>query len=224
MKNIIVVIIALLTVSCQTKLDMFEEINTDPIILFQDTNQIIYDSLKLSTGIIEYEFTVLDERENLDLKIIKDSSIIVFVDGTAINDIISLKSGKHILKITANTLGIKDIELIIIDEYARQAIKKISITVFKNLKPVAILAVEAIKQNSVYEYEIKGVDSYDSDEKYGGYIKTYEFQIGDYYSFSNEKFGSIKHIFPGPGTYVISLRVYDSDNEASNYVFTEVVI
>ena len=94
---------------------------------------------------------------------------------------------------------------------------------FQNQSPVAKFTYENTQLFDPNEYKISAATSYDGDERYGGYISEYEFQIGLYYSVITQNH-YINHIFSESGTYAVKVRVKDNDGAWSDYKTNIIVI
>lgn len=90
----------------------------------------------------------------------------------------------------------------------------ILITVFVEKAPVIQYEVRTVADNP-YDRIIDMRSSYDLD----GSIVRYTFDFGDGQSYSSPFIGSVRHKFPGHGTYTITLKLEDNDGNISTEVF-----
>lgn len=105
----------------------------------------------------------------------------------------------------------------------------LTLVVFENIPPIARFALRP-GNDGRYSRVLDASISIDGDSKYDGKILTYEYSMLR----NNKRLGLVRSyditsqttpvVFPGPGTYLISLIVYDNDAAASSPVtLTEVV-
>jgi hypothetical protein len=213
MKIILIILSLLFVYSCTYEEDLFESTKQAPTFYFiynEKEFEGVTDSLKIPAveigkKTISFDAVVSDKSSSLALTS-------EFIQGSGV-----LKVNGDTLKQNGNFF-----DLFISDIYGKSVKRRVEFTVFTNLNPVANLSINQIRQNSTYEIEIDGSGSFDMDEKWGGKIQEYIFKIGSYYEFRTTEFASIKHILPGPGSYVISLQVVDNDGGVSQPVFDEI--
>jgi hypothetical protein len=103
------------------------------------------------------------------------------------------------------------------DIYYQEDYFYFKLTVFKNLLPEPKLTITNVNNVSPYEVRFDGSASYDKDEKYGGAISRYYFDLGNNYTVETSN-PIVYRVFPGPGTYIIKFRVKDNDNEWSDFI------
>lgn len=105
----------------------------------------------------------------------------------------------------------------------------LTLVVFENIPPIAHFGLRP-GNDGTYSRVLDASMSIDGDSKYDGKILTYEYSILR----NNKSLGMVRSyditskttpvVFPGPGTYLITLIVYDNDAAASSPVtLTEVV-
>jgi hypothetical protein len=233
MKIILIILSLLFVYSCTYEEDLFESTKQAPTFYFiynEKEFEGVTDSLKIPAveigkKTISFDAVVSDKSSSLALtsEFIQGSGVLK-VNGDTLkqNGNVHLGKGKFPFLFTPTRSGKHIIDLYISDLYGKSVKRRVEFTVFTNLNPVANLSINQIRQNSTYEIEIDGSGSFDMDEKWGGKIQEYIFKIGSYYEFRTTEFASIKHILPGPGSYVISLQVVDNDGGVSQPVFDEI--
>jgi hypothetical protein len=99
----------------------------------------------------------------------------------------------------------------------------LNLVVFNNLPPVAVLNVSYLGQADPYEYEFDGSGSYDADASFGGMITQYDFIINGVAAIQTVT-PVVKYIFPGPGSYIIQLKVQDNDGAFSPVVQSQLTV
>lgn len=234
MKNCLFMIITfILATSCSYEEDIFETYKDAPFLLFSYKGQNlkgITDSLKIPSEQIGnkeilFDLKINDKSNALQVRYELDLGQGILQIGNEVLDkefSNKISRGTHNCKYIPQRTGQHKLTLNLIDLYGNATAKEASFYVFSNLPPKAQFEIRNISQYSKYEIEIDASKSWDQDEKWGGQISEYIFKIGSYYEFTTTEFSSIKHILPGPGTYVISLQVRDNDQAISKPVFQEI--
>lgn len=232
MKSIIKYLaIMLLVTSCEYENDLFKSIKSDPSfkILYEGSElESINDSIKIPEADLlttKISFTVLltDKSRELSMSIDEVNGIgELKVNNEVLEESAIITPGKINIEYSPSVEGEHIFDLVITDKYGKTRRKRCRFFIFNNLPPVAVLEVNKIGQNSAYEVEIRAVDSYDQDQKWGGKVVTYVYKIGNYYTYETNKFATIKHILPSSGSYIISLQVIDNDNATSYTVFKQI--
>ena len=107
------------------------------------------------------------------------------------------------------------IQLKATDSFSKSASVNMNFTVFTNLLPVAVFAVNQITGGlSPYEVQIDASASYDRDSKWGGKIVAYNYKINTNYNVTSE-LSSIRYIFDTSGQKKITVRVQDNSGDWS---------
>lgn len=231
----IFIIIALLLNSCTFENDLFEAFKEGPRLSLHYQGQTldeISDSLKVQVAEIGrkqivFEITISDKSRELDFHYeFLQGAGIVNVNNQAIeaNSLHELPRGKHAVSFIPERSGRHVLNFFISDLYGNVTYRKIEFFIFSNLAPVARLSITQLGQFSRFEIEIDASSSFDQDERWGGKIQEYIFRVGSFYQFNTNQFKSIKHVLPGPGTFVISLQVRDNDGTLSEPVFQTVTL
>src|SRR5690606_17792682 len=114
------------------------------------------------------------------------------------------------LSLLPTAKGLSTITFELFDKFDAVSKAKLNLYVFDNLKPVAQLSYAKLNE---YEVEIDVSSSYDRDQKYGGKIKSYHFNINGT-SFTTPQ-PKVRHVFPQKGTYIVTLFVTDNSNDIS---------
>jgi hypothetical protein len=225
--------------ACDNRLDYLAEINKAPTINIISKNswqpyeydtvkKILSDSIKWIGPNTKYSLKYLYENEKpCNLHITKTGFLAkekLIIEN--IKEIINNKDSAFIPTMSA------DINILISDTsldkkaaiffsnrdiYYKGSSFYFKLTVFKNLLPEANLTITNVNNVSPYEVKFDGSASYDKDEKYGGEITRYYFDLGNNYTVETSN-PIVYRIFPGPGTYIIKFRVKDNDNEWSDFI------
>ncbi len=219
--------------SCTFENDLFEAYKEAPYFIFTYKGQNfegISDSLKIpSAGLgktpINFELKINDKSNLLQISYEPLQGVgELLINGDIIerDQINKIARGNHSAQYVPQRNGKHHLILNLIDLYGNTISKEAQFVVFSNLPPVASCEVRNVGQYSKFEIEIDASKSRDLDEKWGGRVEEYIYKIGSYYEFRTNEFSSIKHIFPGAGTYVISIQVKDNDGAVSEPVFHEI--
>ncbi len=220
MKKYLFMLMALALFSCDDMGDYLNSLETEFVfdIVGQDDANTFYDTLKY--------VEVCNNCERIDYFISKP------FDVKRINCNISLGGGEIRQndisvqdldpKLTQfyykpNAIGTHIISVTVTDINDETYTSNINLHVFDNLSPVAILNLNKLQEDNALEYEFNANESYDMDEKYGGFLLGYEYKVvmpqsTQEFSTTKEK---VNFAFPGPGLYEINLTVVDSDSVRS---------
>lgn len=203
-KYLLIAFIGVLTVACDNSKDPFEEVNKAPEILVKKQSgtefvELFTDSLKIETGSYSFSYKIEDEQRDLS----------GYVTCENINSKVSGED--QTVTVTPSELGETSILITTFDGFGKEANTRVNIIAFDNLPPVARIKVtESSQILSPLERKLDAKDSFDQDARFGGSIVEYEFRV------ENEAFirtpkSYLDYIFPQPGSYLISLRVKDSN-------------
>jgi len=194
-------LIVALFISCTKEKDYFNENNLAPSIYVKKIGNTLYeknivDSMKASIGLVEYNIKIEDEHVDLT-KVIFQSNFNTSVF-TNINDsTFSYKS---------NIPGEHQLIIQVTDAYNLTENAIVNIIAFENMPPVAKLKY-TIQGDELF---LDASESYDSDEKFGGRIKKYLFNVsGDLYPDTTGKKTLSVDINQ---EITLKVRVYDNEN------------
>jgi hypothetical protein len=224
---------ALLTVviltGCDNTYDFIKEINVPPVLYINSSNTTndFTDSLKISfkTGKLFYAFalTGVDPQSAL-----KDISFNIQGSGTGTlsmgtqaltNNLGTVKTGQQIdLTFATQTEGNYIIRFTGQNGFGNTANATLNLFVFRNLIPIASFVAARSLANGNYAYLFDASKSYDQDRDFNGAVKNYQYIIvnntyGTQTILDNKP--STLFVFPGPGSYSVSLIVYDNDGAPS---------
>lgn len=220
--------IALLNVSCDDRETFLEELNTNPSLSFQGSEEAVFtDSVKVSLKSGKEFSEIQLSAEDIDDNIKSISYEIKTGEGTLSQNGIE-KSGELdinadlILKYTPSQIGVHTIIFTILDEFDETYTITAEITAFSNLSPIADFVVTPIKSTGLYEYEIDASSSFDQDQNFGGSIAEYKYNVnGLIFTSTSSK---TKFDFGKPDTYTIQVSVTDLDGTTSNITEKTVTI
>lgn len=231
LRFISLMLLALTMVSCEYEKDLFEKFKPEPEFTFIYNGAqapSIDDSVKIAQGelnlrAVDFQIRLVDKSRYLNLSIDEINGIgKLHVNDEELSGSVTVKNGIINLEYVPSVGGEHIFDLVIKDQYGKRQSKRVRLFVFDNLPPVADFEIITIGQNSPYEIEVRAVNSYDQDRKWGGKVVSYKYKIGNYYEYETSRFATIKHILPSSGTYIISLQVKDNDGAYSPTVFKEV--
>ena len=237
MRILLYILSAHLLISCNTREDYFEINNLEPTtselelehntgsVSFETDPITISDTLKTSlTPSYNFKITLEDEVDHVIIKqTIREGDGTTKVNDVYIEENIPQRSSEIDLEFTPTKNGMNVVDYEFEDVYGKVTIVRLRLFSFKNNRPVAKFTYENTKLFNAKEYQISAETSFDSDNRYGGYISEYEFQIGLYYSVVTEK-NYINHIFSEAGTYAVKVRVKDNDGAWSDFKTNIIVI
>lgn len=212
-------------ISCDTSSEYIDNLNVGPellIVVDGESSDHVSDSVKTSgeVGQFEYEFDLVasDANDNL-LGIGIDSGVdeylLIQYDSILIDiQIVDVNESENTIKLTGiffNT-GIHEINFIAADEFGVLSSATLELQVFENETPVIDYSIKTSSLSSdIREFDLS--TSYDPDEKYGGGLISYHYLIdGVEYATTNN---TLRHTFPGSGTYGVSLWVVDNNQVKS---------
>ncbi|MBX2843296.1 MAG: hypothetical protein KTR26_16110, partial [Flammeovirgaceae bacterium] len=109
--------------------------------------------------------------------------------------------------------GKNEVKIIAKDEFGATSTIILSVIVYENLPPVAMYSYTKKGIIRPGHFEFSGALSYDQDEKYGGAIINYQFEIDGVEIPSPEPI--VEYIFQEKGQHEIKLKVQDNDGEWS---------
>lgn len=214
-------------IGCDNRDETFLELDTAPIVKFEKQHSIenevpvLFDSLKISksnpAGVYVFRLLLQDEENNIShLSYAMESGIgQLEYSGVPVVGNTSISGDRQRVELRyLPTSSLSTLIITIHDEIGKFATAKLELRTFENIAPIAELSVNELKVNNPYEYLIDASDSRDGDEDFGGKILKYRYSINDVKEF-NEQDSSVPFIFPGPGTYLVTVVVEDNDNATS---------
>lgn len=228
-KFLIVFAVFTTILSCSDRQDTIQSLNTPPEIYFVHSG----DSLtkEMTDSIRYYEdspsyYTVSlklgDQDENLwKCAIVLDSGKVSgYYNGMEL-DRPSVRVDQEFvdLSLSPKQTGNTTIHFVAEDRFNQKSTATLNLFAFRNLPPVARMDY---RQVSGYEHAFDATNSYDADERFGGEVVAYEFNIAGKVFTTPQPI--VYHVFSGAGTYTVSLRVMDNDGDFSEPVESQVII
>lgn len=189
--------------------------SSDPELLLTDLNGriITSDSIKLSLKSARkegaYNLTLKGGSEQKDLTALSISGSGTLKIGAYPAGYTRLPNGTYRVTWKPSAPGESLLRFTMVDENKNIREALMEVGTFDNLPPIANLQTKKIDQIAASEYLIDGSASYDRDARFGGYIASYEFTIGDKKMVTEKS--SIKYIFDASGLYELKLKVTDGD-------------
>ena len=206
--------------SCEERQNIIEEINNPPELSFYSGDEIMEeinftDSIKLKKGdnLNEYQVKlhVNDDFKNLILNYSTtqggDFIERYLNDTTMLLSYFPKTKGNHAITITAE------------DNFGELKALNLSLFAFINLPPVAQLT---IVEDKLGDYVFNAANSYDMDERFGGKLLKYRYEIAGEMIELTESF--MKFYIDKSGMYQVKLTVIDNNDVASETVTQELII
>lgn len=233
MKKILFVCsLVFLVVSCDKRKDLYKEnnlaanlkvelLNSHSSFSSTKINDLNYiDTLKMA-HYYRFKVNITDENDYVDISF--NGVGTMYMDGNIVNSTnTKVLVGEHLFEWVADTTGDRNFQLKFIDAYEIEQVLTFKINVFINRLPNVLWSIIDVGNISPLEKKIV-VTAPDADAIYGGGINYYEYVINQdttYYT------GPVMYyVFPSAGSYLISVRARDNDNQWSNaYVVSNYVI
>ena len=232
MRKLIAILFVALCFSCEKREDIITLSNTQPTLQIKGGNSwninsryssSLTDSVKINRSYV-YSIKVTDNNETFKWSIntlfnsrnsIFDRGIykpfVSFYEKEGVTQMFKYKTdrqGDNFIKLTAEDYfnSKNDIEFRIVS--------------FPNKQPVARLKVNKVTTGSIMnEYILDGSDSFDRDQKYGGRVKKYYFEItktgSTFYKNISTNLPIVNYIFQTTGSFSINLSVEDDEGAIS---------
>ncbi len=186
----------------------------------------LHDSIKMSQDpFLKFSFTIEDDDDWHELRVLNLSKGWLRYQGKIINDhevsIPQAMEGE--LEYEATEAGSTVFLLEVTDPSRQAASVEVTLLVFENLAPVAMLQLTQTDAVSPHQIRIDGTQSYDPDHRWNGRIALWEFTIVDFYTTTTRQ-PVLEYIFPQAGSYSVQLRVQDNDGAWSERVEAEIVV
>lgn len=184
---------------------------TDSVKFYNDANNLPYSvSMRLRDINNNFGFISLESAQSYNQFYVNDDifeqNFLVELDSFSL----SLKNGFDFNK----NFSVK-----VEDTWGKNHNVNFALTYFSNQAPVADLRTNVINVN---EYELDGSNSFDKDQKWGGFIRTYEFVINNSFVITTNQ-AKVKHVFSF-GVHNIKLRVKDNDDVWSQTVSVNISV
>ena len=96
------------------------------------------------------------------------------------------------------------------------------LTVVTNRPPTAVINVSTTLGYLPLSVSFNSVGSSDPDQEFGDYVLGYDWDFGDNSGIDNSNVPT--HVYSVPGVYIASLRVVDTRNVRSNYVYQSITV
>lgn len=217
--SILVVFVLAILSSCEERENILEELNNAPELLFYDRENALLesetytDSVKLSKG---------NSNEYIIKLHVKDDFNDWQLEHTATNGIFartSLNDSTLLLTYFPESEGFHDINITVRDNLGKKKQLKLTLFAFENLLPVARLTITENKEGG---FIFDASDSYDTDERFGGGVSKYKFEIGGEVLMLTD--ANMKFYLDRKGVYEVKLAVLDNDNAESETVSAELII
>jgi len=213
----------LLLQSCDSRLEDIGSLNTPPeISILTDDGNVseLTDSIRLlSPGIGNFynlRIAMDDPDNNLHrCRVLLDSMRIgIYYDGHLLR-IPSLRTDQVALPLSLlpKRAGRSEVVFELTDKFGGESTAKLNLYAFENLAPHAMLKYSKIGE---HEVELDASESYDTDHRYGGRIRSYHFAI-DGIPFETPR-PKVRHIFSQKGNHSATLKVKDNNGAFSQTV------
>ena len=203
----------LLSAACDKREDYFLGHNNLPRIIISCQNGIridenIVDTIKIDHKRI-YHYEIEDE-EHLDLAYETTGQDLYLMVKNGTVEYRGLGAGKTQLVLKTK------------DSFRATDQRTINVETIRNWLPVAKMEIKKIGIASPNEVEIDAGASYDPDQRFGGKIVMYEYELHNY-TFKSP-LPRIRYIFGSNGQKKIGLRVQDNDEDWSEQIIQYFII
>ncbi len=196
-----------------------------PVILVNGL-ETLRDTMKFSLHPeYAFSFSIQDDQTERMLEVENLQNGLLYFQGKIVNDALTNISGITNGQFTFKALeaGKFNFRVNVRDPQGLTTAAVVEINMLDNLLPVAKLALEQIDDPAPYQVEIKGLESFDQDARWGGKVMAYEYMVDEFYTTESVR-SKIEYIFPEPGTYTIGLRVKDNDGEWSEQLTKQISV
>lgn len=214
-------------IGCDNRDETFLELDTAPVVKFEKPHAmenevpLLFDSLKISkanpAGVYAFRLLIEDQENNtshLSYSLENGSGQLEYSGIPVVGNTL-ISGDKQRLELRYHpTSNFSTVIITVHDEIGKFGTARLELRTFENIAPVAELNVTELKVNNPYEYLIDASASRDGDENFGGKILKYRYIINDVKEFT-ENDSSVPFIFPGLGTYLVTVVVEDNDNTTS---------
>lgn len=241
MKNKLLILLTTISLlSCDDRLDFLADVNNAPVLSITKDGEILsnlnvdfkmLDDIK-GPGEEFYQVTLfIEDSEGFDGTLeptfISGLGRVLDVDKNPIEGAIGYKN-KEALTLyydAQGIAGIAKIRLTATDNLGKSSSVELTISAFKNKRPVAAWEFTKPAINDPYEYEFDATSSVDDDAAQGGGIVRYEWNVnGTIFSTSSPKIRYILSKASTNGTnYSVKLRVKDNNAEFSTNVAEKII-
>jgi len=225
-----------MVISCENRWQLERELNEPPSLelLKKSGENLAFDSLKWSLKHQEpyvFSLKLKDEQvTNGTWEIVSGEGILM--SGNSSDRDILLDDGhwqfpsknESLLSLTYTpiSLGSHVLEFISIDAFGESAKTSLTLEVFENLPPIAVLGIAKIGKVNARHYVFDGTSSFDKDRSYGGSVDWYKFKVSDRI-IKEGVTPELDYIFQEKGVYNVGLEVYDSDGATHQEIITIVI-
>ncbi|WP_020531069.1 PKD domain-containing protein [Flexithrix dorotheae] len=221
MKSIYLILICFIAVSCEFRWEDSMVANVPPEITFIKNGETIdpetgepyktmKDSLKIGLKSKATSVTFYYEVRDENLSEVSYEA----PDGEMLSsDKLENTNDQYQAVYRPGRVGNNEIKIIAKDEFGATSNIFLNLIVYENLPPVAMYAYTKKGIIRPGHFEFSGAPSYDQDEKYGGDIVHYQFEIDGVEIPSPDPI--VEYIFQEEGQHEIKLKVQDNDGEWS---------
>ena len=189
-----------------------------PVFTIMNANSLV-DTMKISAGeFYSFSFAIQDDRNEWELSFTPFDEGLVYLNEVVVSDApstITVDNGKFDFR--ALEAGSAGFSIIVKDEAGLSSNATVDIEVIDNYLPVANLTLEQTDEVAPYQVMIDASASIDADEKWGGGIVEYEYELVGFYTTITDR-DQIDYIYPEPGLYEVKLRAKDTDGAWSDQV------
>ncbi|MEC3881813.1 PKD domain-containing protein [Parapedobacter sp. 10938] len=217
------------SLSCSDREDTIQSFNTPPEIHFVSSadslTKEMTDSIRYyedSPSYYTVSLKLADPNENLwKCAIVLDSGKVTGYYNGMEMERPSVRVDQEFvdLSLSPKQTGNTTIHFVAEDSFNQTSTATLNLFAFRNLPPVAQMDN---RQVNGYEYAFDATRSHDADERFGGEVVAYEYNISG--SVFTTPQPVVYHVFSGAGTYTVSLRVMDNDGDYSEPLETQIII
>lgn len=227
-KRLLIALCGLLAAAgCDDRKDGLKGFNDPPTISLKaerggPESKDLRDSVKLSNAEYAYMPFVMrisDPNQNIKhvrMTVLSGTGVLHFRDETT-RDTVRIVENIGTYRFAPDNAGTVIARFVVTDYFNASDSATLQLHVFQNLPPVAALETRYLGSADKNEYLLDGSGAYDADHDFGGQVHQYIFSVNNVIV-AETTTPAIPYIFPGPGTYTVTLQVQDNDGAASKPV------
>jgi hypothetical protein len=200
-------ILAILTWSCDNRKDPYYTLDDNPVLTVQKLTDTISRTSLTDSMILGMPYV-------FKYNIVSAENLVPTVQKSTPTDSVSIRDNR--VYVTSRVAGISNYLLKTVDSFGKTASAAVQITFVTKLPPVCEFTVTTAPRVSPYEIDINASASRDPEAQWGGKIVQYNFVVQNSYNIQTP-LSEIHYVCEGPGQKTISVRVQDNTGTWSDF-------